>query len=146
MDCRLLNRSRSNGLDNAVAAALDALGYAIRLLLVFAVLSVAVSLVLGSRLLVGTKWGLFLTGWATFGYATLLLRSGSEGSDEVRSGTRLGRVIGKLPGLPASDSMNTESDPQDEGTRLPDGQKLFLASLVVLGCSFLLEWLFGVAG
>jgi hypothetical protein len=144
-----LDRLRSFGWWEG-AAVIDLSKYAMKLLTVFVALSAAVTLLLGGRLLAGIKWGLFLLGWSSFGYATLLLRAGDQGAGDVRSGSRLGQVLNRLIEPLVPDSLSAESDsgsqPPKRGSRLPDSQKLFVASLLILCVSFLMEWLFGVTG
>jgi hypothetical protein len=130
--------------------AFGALKYGLRLLVVFVVISAVATVGTGGRFLVGIKWGLFLLGWATFGYSTFLLWAKTDRSAVVRSHNQLGQVLDRLTNPFVPESLRSEDDSNrqssDHTFQLPDDLKLFVGSLVVLGASFLLETLFGVAG
>ncbi|WP_101295058.1 DUF7555 family protein [Halegenticoccus soli] len=121
---------------------LDAASYAAVLTGLLFVVSAAVSFALG-RGLVGVKHLLFFAGFALLGYATFRLRPKSlwkrrgeaaEESDPARE-TRFQRLA-RTP-LPADLVLPPEE-------RIPAPARLFAASLVVLGTSAAMEFVFGV--
>ncbi len=133
---------------------LDALVYAIVVTGVVFVIAVIVCFSLGSDF-VGVKYFLFLVGIVVFGYGTFSLYPSrrwkvdrSEGNVEIKRDTNSGEVIGsrdetrfqsavqRVPPLPQY------SIPPEE--RFSPGAKLFIASLVILLTSFLMEAVFGV--
>lgn len=135
--------------------ALDAVVYAVAVTGAASVVLGVVSVVLGSGL-VGLKAGLFLVGLLMGGYATFLLlperpwdtRKTGDGSVEIvrrddskdpigsREETKFQAMVQRLPPL------TRYSIPPEE--RLSPGAKLFIASLVVLGTSATMEFVFGV--
>jgi len=133
-----------------VAVTLDALRYGLRLLVVFVVISAVATVAIGGRILVGIKWGLFLLGWATFGYSAFLLRAQTDDSTVVRSRNRLGQVLDRVTNPFVPKSLRSEDDSEDQDSahtsQFPDDIKLFISSLVILGASFVLEKVFYVTG
>lgn len=135
--------------------ALDALVYAVAVTGLVFFFGGLLSLLFGAGL-VGVKYVLFLVGLLLFGYATFQLRpekpwdteKTEDGGVEVvrkddtmeaigsREQTRFQAAVQRLPPL------SRYSLPPEE--RLPIAAKLFLASLAVLGTSFLMETAFGV--
>ncbi|WP_458207266.1 DUF7555 family protein [Haladaptatus sp. NG-SE-30] len=134
---------------------LDALVYGAAVTGVVFVVGGVVSLLSG-RGLVGVKYVLFMAGILLFGYATLQLRPDppwdiektDDGGVEVVRNEKKGEVIGgrketrfqaivqQIPPL------THYSIPPEE--RLPSAAKLFLASIMVLATSFVMETVFGV--
>lgn len=133
---------------------LDALVYAIAVTGVVFVIGSVLSFSLGGGF-VGVKFFLFLVGFLLFGYGALQLRPArpwdvqkSDGDIEIVRNDGMGEVIGsreetrfqsavqRIPPLPQY------SIPPEE--RLSPGAKLFIASLVVLLTSFLMEVVFSV--
>lgn len=134
--------------------ALDAVLYALAVAAVVFVAGLLVGVALGGGL-VTAKHVLFVVGLALFGYGALRLRpdppwdtertedgevtvtrNDSRDATTVREETRFQAAVQRLP--PAS------SYPLPPNERLSSGAKLFLASLAVLGLSFVLETVFGV--
>jgi hypothetical protein len=126
--------------------ALDAIVYAVVVTAIVGIVSIAISFVLGWGL-VGVKFILFVVGFGLFGIATFKLRptsprrkdAGNESSELSHSDndSPLQRAIHRVLPLDLS-----ELHPND---RLSDGTKLFLASVLMLVVSFLLESVFSVA-
>jgi hypothetical protein len=128
--------------------ALDAIVYAVVVTAIVGIGSTAISFVLGWGL-VGVKFILFVIGFVLFGAATFKLRptapwreeNGSESSGVSYAGSDndspLQRAIYRV--LPLD---QYELHPKD---RLSDGAKLFLASVLMLVISFLMESVFDVA-
>lgn len=120
--------------------ALDALVYAVAFVAVLVVLAAVVSVPIGWGL-VGVKFALFFVGFFLFGLSALQLRptppwKDDEPNDE-REETRFQAAVQRLPplgryGLPPDD-------------RLPPPAKLFVASVLVLLTSFVMEAGFGIA-
>lgn len=123
--------------------ALDALAYAVAVTAVVAGLSGVASLAVGAGL-VGVKYGLFVVGILLFGVATFKLRPNPPGNDGDRESLPVDRrgassfQAAVQRALPARYRI-----PPDE--RLSDAARLFLASLLVLATSYLMERVFGVA-
>lgn len=94
--------------------------------------------------LVGAKYALFVVGFLLFGVGTLAIQPPKPGgsrrwfSIENDEQTRLDAAIQRLPPL--------DEQPLPQERRIGNGAKLFVASLVVLGVSALLEFGFGVGG
>ena len=136
--------------------ALDALVYAAAVTGLVFFVGLVLSLLVGAGL-VGVKYVLFLVGLLLFGYSTFQLRpqrpwdteKTDDGGVEVvradddmesigsREQTKFQAAVQRLPPL------SRYSIPPEE--RLPVGLKLFLSSLAVLGTSFVMEAVFGVA-
>lgn len=121
------------------ARIVDAVQYAVGLTLLVAGIVLAVSLLVG-RGLWGVKFGLFLVGFLSLGYATVLAwpKSPADVGREThdREETRLQALFRRGPPaawypLPARD-------------RYPDWVRLYLASLTMLALSYSLEAFFGV--
>jgi hypothetical protein len=127
----------------------DALLYAVVLTVVWAVIFLLPSLLLGGDL-VGVKWGLFLVGLLALGAGSFKLRPGKRwraeddglvsGSDGLISDSRgqsqVQRLVDRL--LPAPDA------PLADDQRFSDGLKLLLGAVCMLLTSFLLEAALGV--
>jgi hypothetical protein len=122
---------------------LDLAAYTLAVLAVLFVALGAVSVALGSGL-VGVKRGLFVVGFLLLAYSTLKLRPVRPDKDpsEARIPADAGHEtpfqsrVQRL--LPAEYRLEHDD-------RLADGTKLFVASLVVLVVSFVMETVFGVA-
>lgn len=121
------------------ARIVDAVQYAVGLTLVAAGLILPVSLLMG-RGLWGVKFGLFLVGFLSLGYATVLAWPKSPedvGRDtHDREETRLQALLRRVP--PAA------WYPLPVRDRYPDWVRLYLASLTMLVVSYSLEAFFGV--
>jgi hypothetical protein len=123
--------------------AVDLVAYVLGVLVVFGVGLGAVSAALGMGL-IGVKYGLFVLGILTLGYATLKVRPVRPDKDpqdarfpidrgeETPFQARVQRVV------PARYRL-------DHDERLSDGTKLFVASLAMLLVSYLMESVFGIA-
>lgn len=121
--------------------ALDAAAYAVAVTAAVAGVSGAASLAAGAGL-VGVKYGLFAVGILLFGVATFKLRPAPPGSDrdalpvdgdeESSFQAAVQRLLPDRYRIPPAD-------------RLSDALRLFLASLLVLATSFVMERAFGVA-
>jgi hypothetical protein len=121
--------------------AIDAVAYALALTATLVVGLGGVSVVLGAGL-VGLKYGLFVVGILLFGAASLKLRPSAPYSDTrnllpVDSAEESGFQAAVQRALPERYRLAPDE-------RLSDALKLFLASLAVLGCSFVMERAFGV--
>lgn len=119
--------------------ALDAFVYAVALTTTVVLGAAAVSFALGGGWL-GVKFILFFVGIGLFGIGTFELRPTPPWRDERRlPSLDEGTLQPILQGLPPLDRYGLPADKQ-----LPIGAKLLLASVFVLGFSFVLEVLFGV--
>lgn len=129
-----------------VGRVLDAVTYATAVTAAVVAVAAAVSFPLGFDW-VGVKYVLFVVGWVAFGYATFTLRptppwkrdemtEPSEPSIGEREESRFQRLAQELP--PA----RFRQLPVDD--RLPVGVNMFLASIAILGTSFVMEVVFGV--
>ena len=134
----------------------DAVVYANAVAAVVFALGVALGVLLGGGL-VTAKYVMFVVGLLAFGYATFQLRPDppwdtkrtDDGKIKVtknrtdgtvvssREETRFQAAVQRIPPLP------WYSLPPNE--RLPVAAKMFLASLAVLGWSFVMETVFGIA-
>lgn len=130
-----------------VGQAFDLVTYVLALTAAFAAVSAAGALALGARVAPGVKYGFFVLGWLAFGYGTLLLlpsrpwkdsddESVFGAPDEDRGDSAFQRAVQWLP--PA------RFRPLEPDRRLPTGLRIFVASVVVLATSFVLEQAFGV--
>lgn len=121
------------------ARIVDAVQYAVGLTLLAAGLILLFSLLMG-RGLWGVKFGLFIVGFLSLGYATVLAWPKSPedlergGSD--REETRLQALLRRVP--PAA------WYPLPVRDRYPNWVRLYLASLTMLALSYSLEAFFGV--
>lgn len=112
----------------------DAVTYAVGVTALAVLMLLPLSLLLGTGLR-GLKFGLFVIGFLSMGYATFRLRpprpdKATEASTP-RSETDLEARFGRLPGL------HGHQLPVEE--RFSPGAKLFLASLTMLAVSYLME-------
>ncbi|WP_254536667.1 DUF7555 family protein [Halomarina litorea] len=122
--------------------AVDALGYAVAVTLTVAAVVGVLSLALGAGLN-GVKYGLFVVGILLFGVATLKLRPTAPYSDArnllpTDSGEESGFQAAVQGAIPARYRLSPDE-------RVSDALKLFLASVLVLAVSFVMERVFGVA-
>lgn len=123
---------------------LDALVYAVALTAVVLIVSAVISFVLGSAW-VGVKYLMFLVGIGMFGVATFKLRPTSPWKDAERlSANREGTspfqtVMANYAPIDLNRFAPKEND------QVSDGVKLFLASVLILVVSFVMETVFGVA-
>ncbi|MFB6268649.1 MAG: hypothetical protein ABEH83_01805 [Halobacterium sp.] len=150
-----MSRPPETGESGVVAAEPDRVGqlfdlvsYVVAVVGVFTVVSVAGALALGEPLAPSVKYGFFVLGWLTFGYATLLLLPSKPWNDENNA-----EEMFADPGTEDGDSefqvFVQELPPArfrqlEPERRLPTGARLFVAALVVLGASIVLETVFGV--
>jgi len=130
-----------------VGQLLDVAAYGIWLTVLFAVVSAALSVLVGWRAAPGAKYGLFVFGWLAFGYGTFQLLPSRPWKDDG----------GDLPG-PLSVTANEETKFQSLVQRLPParfrqvppvqrfptGVRVFVGSLVMLATSIAMEQLFGI--
>lgn len=118
---------------------LDAVTYALGVTALAVLVLTPVSLLFGSGLN-GLKFGLFVVGFLSMGYATFRLRpprpDKAAESTPPRTETGLEARLGRLPGL------RRHRLPVRE--RFSPGAKLFLASLTMLAVSYLMEAVFHV--
>lgn len=132
--------------------ALDAIVYVVAVTVIVVVASIAISFALGGDWL-GVKYILFIVGFVLFGIGTLklrptaawrkgdgnrekaLLQTGRDSDHESESW--LQARIQRVPPLDRYGLRPNE--------RLSDGAKLFLASVLILLLSFVLESVFGIA-
>jgi hypothetical protein len=120
---------------------LDALVYSLVFVAVLVALAAAVSFPLGAGW-VGVKFALFFVGFFLFGLSALRLRPTPPWKDEDpasddRDESRFQAVVQRLPPLGRYGLAPEE--------RLPPPAKLFVASVLVLVTSFVMEAGFGVA-
>ncbi len=147
--------SESNQSPRRLRQALDALVYAIVVTGLVFLIGAIVSFALGGGF-VGVKYFLFFVGILLFGYGTFSLYPSrrwkvdrSEGNVEIERSTNTGEVIGSREetrfqsAVQQVPPLTQYSLPPQE--RLSPGAKLFIASLVVLLTSFLMESVFGVS-
>jgi hypothetical protein len=121
--------------------ALDALVYAVAFVAALVVLAAVVSVPIGWGW-VGVKYALFFVGFFLFGLSTLQLRPTPPWKDEdetvdERAETGFQAAVQRLPPLGRYGLAPDE--------RLPPPAKLFVASVLVLLTSFVMETGFGVA-
>ncbi|WP_134672446.1 DUF7555 family protein [Halorussus marinus] len=141
---------------NRARQALDAAVYALAVAAVVFLVGLAVGVAVGGAL-VTAKFVMFVVGLLLFGYGTFKLRpappwgteSGEDGEIRVVENDSSGRVVGSreetrfqaaVQRIPPLSRYSLAPD-----DRLSPGAKLFLASLAVLGWSYALETVFGVA-
>jgi len=141
---------------NRARQALDAAVYALAVAAVVFLAGLAVGLVLGGAL-VTAKFVMFVVGLGLFGYGTFKLRpdppwgteSGEDGELKVVENEPSGRVVGAREETRFQAAVQRipplSRYPLAPDERLSPGAKLFLASLAVLGWSYALETVFGVA-
>lgn len=130
----------------------DIVSYAITLLGLFVVISAVLATLLGTPVASGVKYGLFVFGWATFGYSVYLLYPTSawkrEDPDDVDNTkydpfgvppaeeTKIQSLVQRIP--PARFKQIKPIH------RLPTGLRMFVAALFVLGTSIILGQVFGI--
>jgi hypothetical protein len=119
----------------------DALLYAVGLTVVFALVSAIVSFPAGAGW-PGVKFGLFVLGLLAFGVAALELRPTPRWRDDPRFSldtddeTWFQGLIQRVPPL--------RSNPLSPDERFSTGARLFLAGILTLATSFLMEAVLGV--
>ena len=135
--------------------ALDAATYAIAVAAVVFVVGTALGVALGGGLITA-KYVMFLVGLLLFGYGTFQMRPdppwGTETTDggdiEVTRNAPKGTVVGGRDetrfqaAVQRVPPLSRYSLPPDD--RLSVATKLFVASLAVLGWSFVMETVFGI--
>lgn len=126
----------------------DLVSYVAALAGVFAAVSIAGALALGTALAPAVKYGYFVLGWLSFGYGTLLLLPSKPWKGEDNAEALFGAPEGDdgdsgfqqfVQRLPPARFRPLERD-----RRLPTGARVFVTSLFVLGASIVLEQVFGV--
>lgn len=129
-----------------VAQLLDLVTYAVTTTLLFVAVSAVFAVLLGSPVAPGVKYGLFVLGWLAFGYASYLLMPSKAWADDDDDEDLLGVPDGDESGfqsfvqrLPPARFRQLRPD-----HRLPTGVRLFVASLVTMGTSIVLEQVFGI--
>jgi hypothetical protein len=128
-------------MDRRLLQVVDALLYAVGLTLVLALVSALVSFATGAGW-PGVKFGLFVLGLFVFGVAALDLRPTPRWRDEPRfslDGDEETWFQGRIQQIPP---LRGNALPPDE--RFSTGAKLFLAGVVTLATSFLMETVLGV--
>lgn len=124
---------------NRVARFVDVVQYAVGLTVLFAVSLSPISLLAGMGLR-GVKYGLFLLGILSLGYATWLAwpRTPDDLAEEGNRGeeTKLQALLRRLP--PASRYPLAPAD------RARNWVRLYLASVTMLASSFAMETVFGL--
>jgi hypothetical protein len=123
--------------------ALDAVAYAVAVTAVVGALSGVASLAAGAGL-VGVKYGLFVVGILLFGVATFKLRPSPPDSDGGRAFLPVDRR-GESSFQAAVQRALPARYRVPPGDRLSDAVRLFLASLLALATSYLMERIFGIA-
>ena len=120
--------------------ALDAVVYGVVVVAAVVVVSAVISVPIGWGL-VGVKYALFFLGFFLFGFSAFRLRPTPPWKDsedpERREESRFGAFVQRIPPLDRYGLV-----PDD---RLSTAARLFVASLLMLALSFLLETVFGVA-
>ncbi|MFD1513158.1 DUF7555 family protein [Halomarina rubra] len=120
----------------------DLVAYSLSVLVVLFVVLGAVSVALGGGL-VGVKRGLFVVGMLLFGLAALKLRpTRLDKRDEARLPADRGR---ETPFQSRVQRVIPSAYRLDHDDRLSDALKLFVASLLVLAVSYVMETVFGIA-
>lgn len=124
----------------------DLVTYGVVATLLFVAVSSVLAVAVGSAVAPGVKYGLFVFGWLTFGYATFRLlptrawNDSDDGYDPFGTSsneeTRFQSLVQQFP--PARFRQIVPNH------RLPTGIRLFLASLLMLGTSIVLEQFFGI--
>lgn len=126
----------------------DLVSYVVALAGVYAAVSALGALVLGTAIAPAVKYGFFVLGWLTFGYGTLLLLPSKPWKEQDNAE--------ELFGDPGADDGDSEFQTFVQQLpparfrqlaphrRLPTGVRVFLAALVVLGSSIVMEAVFGV--
>lgn len=133
------DEERAQERDRYLRQALDALVYSIVVVVAVVVGSGIVSFPLGFGW-VGVKYVLFFLGFFTFGISAFFLRPTPPWKDSDESGgrreeSRFQAFVQRLP------PDQYELPPDD---RLPTAAKLFIASVLMLVVSFVMETSFGV--
>lgn len=123
---------------------LDALVYAVALTAVVLIVSAVISFVVGSAW-VGVKYLMFLVGIGMFGVATFKLRPTSplKDTEQLSANQRGTSPFQTVMANHAPIDLNRFAP--KENHRLSDGVKLFLASVLILVVSFVMETIFGIA-
>lgn len=129
-----------------VGQLLDLATYGVALTLLFTAVSAVLAVAFGAPVAQGVKYGLFVFGWLAFGYSTFLLmpsrawKDNDSGYDPFgapsNEQTGFQSLVQRLP--PARFRQIRPSN------RLPTGVRLFVASLLILGTSIVLEQVFGI--
>lgn len=123
-----------------VRQVLDLFVYAVAVTTIVVVGAIVISFGLGGNWL-GVKYILFFVGICLFGIGTLKLQPTPPWRDESRLPSLNQPVLQPfLQRLPPLDTYGVAAD-----KRLPVGAKLLLVSVFILGLSFALETVFGVA-
>lgn len=125
---------------------LDTAGYAVVVTTVVFLVGAAIAAVAGRQPLVGAKWFMFFVGFLLLAYSAFQLRPTPVWKEDDDNGTMNGNGNDSPVGLQAA-----VADAIPEDYQLPVDQrhskaaKLFVASILVLVTSFLMETVFGIA-
>lgn len=124
----------------------DLVTYVVTSTLLFATVSAVLAVAFGAAVAPGVKYGLFVFGWLAFGYATFLLMPTRAWNDDDGSYDLFGSssdeesefqsLVQRLPPARFRQIRPTH--------RLPTGIRLFVASLLTLATSIILEQVFGI--
>lgn len=128
----------------------DAVSYAVATTVVFSAVSAVLAVATGSSPAPGVKYGLFVFGWLAFGYGTVMLWPKAAWKEQKDSqvfdvlletpskqpDTKFQRLVQRLP--PA----RFRQIPDHE--RLSTGARVFVAAVVMLATSIVLEQAFGI--
>ena len=127
----------------------DLVTYGVANALLFSFVSAALAVALGSPVAAGVKYGLFVFGWLTFGYSTFRLFPSRAWKDDDRDDDSHDSF-----GVPPNGETQFQSLVQQLPParfrqiqpihRLPTGVRLFVASVLMLGASIVLEQVFGI--
>jgi len=136
----------TEGPPDRVGQLLDVASYAVWLTVGFSALSATLAVLSGWRPAPGVKYGLFAFGWLAFGYGTFKLlpsrpwRDSDQRIDPFGAAadeqTKFQELVQRLP--------PGRLRPVPAAERVPTGARVFVASLVMLGTSIVLEQAFGI--
>lgn len=128
-------------MDRRILRVVDALLYAVGVTVVLTVVSALVSLATGAGW-PGVKFGLFVLGLFVFGVAALDLRPTPRWRDEPRFSLDSDEETWFQEHLQRVPPLRGNALPPEE--RFSTGAKLFLAGVLTLGTSFLMETVLGI--
>ena len=136
---------------DVVAQLFDAVSYAAATTFVFGVISGIVAAAIGGQFAPGAKYGLFVFGWVALGYGTLILWPQAAWKDDDDDEGRTVDLFDRAAGKPDTRFQRlVQSVPPARFRQIPHrerlstGARVFVAAVVMLATSIVLEQFFGV--
>lgn len=141
----------SDAAPDRLGQALDLVTYAVATTLLFSGISATLGVLVGSRPAPSVKYGLFVFGWLSLGYGTLSLMPTPPWKDDEEASFKLSDAFTGPDQTPDTKFHRlVQSLPPARFRRIPHqvrlstGTRVFVAALVMMAVSIVMEQAFGV--